>query len=266
LRQPKEDAMAKRLDKKTYERELTRMQEELVLLQEAVRADGMRVAVVLEGRDTAGKGGTIKRIMGELNPRSCRVVALGVPTERERGQWYFQRYVERLPSAGEIALFDRSWYNRAGVERVMGFCEEEDVEEFFREAPELERMLIRSGLVLVKYWLDVGPQEQLARLMERVDDPTKQWKLSPVDADAPARYDAYTRAAAEMFERTSTPESPWYLVDADDQRRARLNLMAHLLELLPRRRAPDVVTIKKPRRKARTPEMPAAAVRVPERW
>jgi polyphosphate kinase len=214
--------MAKRLDKKTYERELKRMQEELVLLQEAVRADGMRVAVVLEGRDTAGKGGTIKRIMEELNPRSCRVVALGVPTERERGQWYFQRYVERLPSAGEIALFDRSWYNRAGVERVMGFCEEEDVEEFFREAPELERMLIRSGLILVKYWLDVGPQEQLARLTERVD--------------------------------------------ADDQRRARLNLMAHLLELLPRRRDPDVVTIKKPRRKARTPEMPAAAVRVPERW
>ena len=176
--------MPEKLGKKTYERQLARMQEELVLLQEAVRAEGLRVAVLLEGRDTAGKGGTIKRITERLNPRSCHVVALGVPSERERGQWYFQRYLERLPTAGEIALFDRSWYNRAGVERVMGFCGEHEVEEFFREVPELERMLTRSGIVLVKYWLEVGAEQQLRRLMERVEDTTKRWKLSPIDADA----------------------------------------------------------------------------------
>jgi polyphosphate kinase len=258
--------MAEKLGKKTYGRELERMQAELVLLQEAVRAEGLRIAIVFEGRDTAGKGGTIRRITEELNPRHYRVVALPAPTERERGQWYFQRYVERLPSSGEMALFDRSWYNRAGVERVMGFCDEDDVAEFLREAPELERMLIRSGLILVKYWLEVGPEEQLARLMERVNDTTKRWKISPVDVDAPARYDAYTAAQVEMFERTSTPESPWYVVDANDQRRARLNLMAHLLELLPQRRSPEVLKIKTPRRKAKPPVLPEAVVRVPERW
>jgi polyphosphate kinase 2 len=254
-----------KLGKETYRRELERMQEELVLLQEAVLAEGLRVAVLLEGRDTAGKGGTIKRITERLNPRSCYVVALGVPTERERGQWYFQRYVERLPTAGEIALFDRSWYNRAGVERVMGFCDEREVEEFFREAPQLERMLTRSGIVLIKYWLEVGAEEQLRRLMERVEDTTKRWKLSPIDADAPARYDDYTRAAVEMFERTSTPEAPWHVVDADDQRRARLNLMAHLLELLPQRRSPDVVKVKRPRRRPADAPVPGA-LRIPERW
>ena len=258
--------MATKLTKKTYERELERMQEELVQLQEAVRADGMRVAVIFEGRDTAGKGGTIKRITEKLNPRVCHVVALGTPTDRERGQWYFQRYLERLPTAGEIVLFDRSWYNRAGVERVMGFCTEEEVEEFFREAPEIERMLVRSGLVLIKYWLEVSAEEQLARLMERVEDPTKQWKLSPIDAEAPARYDDYSRAIAELFARTSVAESPWHLVDANDQKRARLNVMAHLLELLPQRKAPDVVKIKKPKRRARSAELPATVVRVPERW
>ncbi len=204
--------MADKLGKKTYERELDRMQDEMVRLQEAVRADGLRVAVIFEGRDTAGKGGSIRRITEKLNPRHYRVVALPAPTERERGQWYFQRYIERLPSTGEIALFDRSWYNRAGVERVMGFCDEDAVAEFFREVPELERMLIGSGLVLVKYWLEVGPEEQVARLMERVEDPTKRWKISPVDVDAPARYDAYTAAEVEIFERTSTAESPWYVV------------------------------------------------------
>jgi polyphosphate kinase len=258
--------MAERLKKKVYERELARMQEELVLLQEAVRADGLRIAVVFEGRDTAGKGGTIKRITDKLNPRVCHVVALGTPTDRERGQWYFQRYLERLPTAGEMALFDRSWYNRAGVERVMGFCTEEEVEEFFREAPEIERMLVRSDLILIKYWLEVSAEEQLARLMERVEDPTKQWKLSPIDAEAPARYDDYSRAVAEMFARTSVPDSPWYLVDANDQRRARLNLMAHLLELLPQRRTPDVVRIKKPRRKPQPLVPPENVIRVPERW
>ena len=258
--------MATKLTKKTYERELERMQEELVQLQEAVRADGLRVAVIFEGRDTAGKGGTIKRITDKLNPRVCHVVALGTPTDRERGQWYFQRYLERLPTAGEIVLFDRSWYNRAGVERVMGFCTEEEVEEFFREAPEIERMLVRSGLVLIKYWLEVSAEEQLARLMERVEDPTKQWKLSPIDAEAPARYDDYSRAIAELFARTSVTESPWHVVDANDQKRARLNVMAHLLELLPQRKAPDVVKIKKPKGRARSAELPATVVRVPERW
>ena len=258
--------MATKLTKKTYERELERMQEELVQLQEAVRADGLRVAVIFEGRDTAGKGGTIKRITEKLNPRVCHVVALGTPTDRERGQWYFQRYLERLPTAGEIVLFDRSWYNRAGVERVMGFCTVEEVEEFFREAPEIERMLVRSGLVLIKYWLEVSAEEQLARLMERVEDPTKQWKLSPIDAEAPARYDDYSRAIAELFARTSVMESPWHLVDANDQKRARLNVMAHLLELLPQREAPAVVKIKKPKRRARSAELPATVVRVPERW
>jgi polyphosphate kinase len=257
--------MAEKLGKKTYRRELARMQEELVLLQEAVREDGLRVVVILEGRDTAGKGGTIKRIIEELNPRACHVAALGVPTERERGQWYFQRYVERLPTAGEIVLFDRSWYNRAGVERVMGFCTEPEVEEFFREVPELERMLARSGIVLIKYWLEVSAEEQLRRLMERVEDTTKQWKLSPVDADAPARYDDYTRAVLEMLDRTSTPESPWHVVDANDQRRARLNLMAHLLDLLPQRRSPDAVRIKKPRRAPHAAPLPDA-LRIPERW
>jgi polyphosphate kinase 2 len=258
--------MAEKPRKKVYEAELERMQEELVLLQEAVRAEGLRVAVIFEGRDTAGKGGTIKRITDKLNPRVCHVVALGTPTDRERGQWYFQRYLERLPTAGEIVLFDRSWYNRAGVERVMGFCTDEEVEEFFREAPEIERMLVRSGLILIKYWLEVSAEEQLGRLMERVEDPTKQWKLSPIDAEAPARYDDYTRAAAEMFARTSVPESPWHVADANDQRRARLNVMAHLLELLPQRRTPDVVKIKKPRRKPRATIPAEVPPRVPERW
>ena len=261
--------MAKKVDKKVYERELERMQEELVLLQEALRKGGLRVVVVFEGRDTAGKGGTIKRITERLNPRVVSVVALGVPNDRERGQWYFQRYVERMPTSGEMALFDRSWYNRAGVERVMGFCSEDDVQEFFRSAPELERMLVRSGIVLVKYWLEVGAQEQLKRLLERVEDPTKQWKLSPIDAEAPTRYDDYTAARDEMFARTGTAEAPWYVVDANDQRRARLNTMAHLLELLPQRRAPEVVKIKEPRRAAKDAPPPSPSqgvVLVPERW
>ena len=209
-------------------------------LQEAVRADGLRIAVIFEGRDTAGKGGTIKRITDKLNPRVCHVVALGTPTDRERGQWYFQRYIERLPTAGEIVLFDRCWYNRAGVERVMGFCTEEEVEEFFREAPELERMLVRSGLILIKYWLEVSAEEQLARLMERVEDPTKQWKLSPIDAEAPHRYDDYTQARDEMFDADEHPRGA--LVRRrrrHDQKRARLNVMAHLLELLPHARGPS---------------------------
>jgi polyphosphate kinase 2 len=259
--------MATKLDKKVYERELERMQDELVLLQEALRADGMRVVVVFEGRDTAGKGGTIKRIIANLNPRIVRIVALGVPDDRERGQWYFQRYVQRMPTSGEMALFDRSWYNRAGVERVMGFCSEEDVAEFFRAAPELERMLVRSGLILVKYWLEVSAEVQHKRLMERVEQPTKQWKLSPVDAEAPAGYADYTRARDDMFEHTSIPEAPWHFVDANDQRRARLNTIAHLLELLPQRRAPEPIMIRRPATTAtEAPPPPPNVVRVPERW
>ena len=221
--------MAEKLDDEVYRRELGRMQEELVDLQAAVRHDGLRVAILFEGRDTAGKGGTIARVTKELNPRAYRVVALGVPTEREAGQWYFQRYVERLPSTGEMALFDRSWYNRAGVERVMGFATEEQVEDFLRATPDLERMLVSSGLILVKYWLEVSAAVQAERFKERAKDPTKRWKLSPIDLEATPRYDDYTDARDEMMRRTDIPESPWYFVDADDQRRARLNLMAHLL-------------------------------------
>jgi polyphosphate kinase len=258
--------MADKLKRRAYERALEPMQDELARLQEAVGAEGLRVAVVLEGRDTAGKGGTIKAISERLNPRSCHVAALGTPTERERGQWYFQRYVERLPTAGEIVLFDRSWYNRAGVERVMGFCDEDDVAEFFREAPDLERMLVRSGLVLLKYWLEVGPEEQLRRLVDRVEDAAKQWKLSPIDAEAPVRYEDYSRAQADIFAHTSIPEAPWHVVDANDQRRARLNLISHLLETLPQRRSPDVVKIRKPRRAPAPAAIPDGVVRVPERW
>jgi len=258
--------VADRLDRKVYERELERMQDELVLLQEAVQAEGLRVAVVVEGRDTAGKGGVIKRIMKRLNPRVAAVVALGVPGDRERRQWYFQRYIDHMPPTGEIALFDRSWYNRAGVERVMGFCTEAEAEEFLRATPVLERMLVASGLILIKYWLEVSPAVQIERLRERVDDPSKRWKLSPVDATAPGRYEAYSRARDEMMERTDIPEAPWFVVDADDQRRARLNLMRHLLDRLSQRREPETVDVAVPKRRATATAPPARVARVPERW
>jgi polyphosphate kinase 2 len=257
--------MAKLTDE-VYDRELRRMQSELVDLQAAVRHRGLRVAILMEGRDTAGKGGTIARIIKDMNPRSYRVVALGVPTEREAGAWYFQRYVAQLPAAGEIVLFDRSWYNRAGVERVMGFADDEQVEEFLRSAPDLERMLVRSGLILVKYWLEVGPEQQEKRFRERAEDSTKRWKLSPIDLKARNRYDAYTEARDEMFARTDILEAPWYAVDANSQKRARLNLMAHLLELLPYRREDDPPKLPKRTHKGREAPIPVGVREVPQRW
>ncbi len=226
-----------KLSDEVYERELERMQLELVDLQEAVKQDGLRVAIVFEGRDTAGKGGTIARITERLNPRGYDIVALGVPTERERGEWYFQRYVDRLPSAGQIALFDRSWYNRAGVERVMGFCTPEQTETFLRAVPDFERMLVEDGLLLIKYWLEVGPEEQEKRFQERVNEPAKRWKVSTIDLEARSRYEDYSAARDEMLKRTDTSEAPWFIVDADDQKRARLNCMEHLLDLIPVRRS-----------------------------
>jgi len=221
------------LDKKVYERELATLQVELVKLQAWVQQEGLRVVVLFEGRDAAGKGGTIKRITESLNPRSCHVVALPKPTERERSQWYFQRYVAHLPAAGEIALFDRSWYNRAGVERVMGFCSDEEYHEFFRTCPEFERMLIRSGIVLIKYWFSVSAEEQERRFQGRLKRVTKHWKLSPMDVEARQHWVAYSQAKDTMFSYTDTKQSPWFVVNADDKRRARLNTISHLLSAIP---------------------------------
>ena len=222
-------APGRKLKAKQYEKQLARLQHELVKLQEYVRHQGLRVVVLFEGRDAAGKGGAIKRIADALNPRICRVVALGTPTNRERSQWYFQRYVAELPAAGEIVLFDRSWYNRAGVERVMGFCSEEELEEFFRSCPELERMLIRSGIILLKYWFSVSDDVQERRFEARIENPTKRWKLSPMDLEARARWVEYSMAKDEMFKHTDSRESPWWVVRADDKKRARLNCISHLL-------------------------------------
>ncbi len=223
----------RKLDVNTYEAELQKLQVELVKLQEWIRHAGLRVAVIFEGRDAAGKGGTIKRISEYLNPRVVRIAALTKPSDRERTEWYFQRYVAELPAAGEMVLFDRSWYNRAGVERVMGFCTEDEVWEFFRACPELERMLIRSGLILVKYWFSVSDDEQERRFRARVKDPLKQWKLSPIDLESRQRWVEYSQAKDEMFSYTDTKESPWWVVNADDKRRARLNMISHLLSLIP---------------------------------
>ncbi len=222
-----------RLSKKSYDKELARLQSELVAMQEWVRDSGYRLVVLFEGRDTAGKGGTIKRLTYRLNPRSARVVALPTPTERERTQWYFQRYVAHLPAAGEIVLFDRSWYNRAGVERVMGFCTEAEYEEFMRTCPSLERAFIRDGIHIVKYWLSLSDEEQRRRFQARIDDPAKRWKLSPMDMEAQARWVDYAEAKDQMFAYTDIKECPWHVVDADDKRSARLNLIAHLLSLVP---------------------------------
>ncbi|NLX37064.1 MAG: polyphosphate kinase 2 [Chloroflexi bacterium] len=222
-----------RLDKKTYEAELQRLHVELVKLQYWIKDQGLRVVVLFEGRDAAGKGGVIKRITEPLNPRNVRVVALAVPTEREASQWYFQRYVAQLPAAGEMVLFDRSWYNRAGVERVMGFCTEEQYQEFLRSCPEFERMLIRAGIILIKYWFSVSDDEQERRFRERIQDPTKRWKLSPMDLESRTRWIEYSKAKDEMFKFTDTKQSPWYVVNADDKRSARLNCMAHLLSMIP---------------------------------
>jgi len=224
---------AKRLDKKTYEAELARMQVELARLQRWVMNRGLKVVVIFEGRDAAGKGGTIKRITEPLNPRFARVVALDKPTEREQTQWYFQRYVAHLPSAGEIVLMDRSWYNRAGVERVMGFCTDEQYHEFLRSCPMFERLLVYSGILLVKYWFSVSAEEQERRFNDRLADPTKRWKLSPMDLEARAKWENYSRAKDQMFTYTDIQQAPWYVVPSDDKRRARLNCMHHLLSLVP---------------------------------
>jgi len=231
------------LDRRTYFRELFRLQHELVKLQDWVQHKGLKVVVIFEGRDSAGKGGVIKRITQRLNPRVCRVAALPAPNERERTQWYFQRYVPHLPAAGEIVLFDRSWYNRAGVERVMGFCTEDDVEEFFRSVPEFERMLVRSGIILVKYWFSITDAEQQFRFTMRIEDPLKQWKLSPMDVESRRRWEDYTRAKEAMLERTHIDEAPWWVVAADDKKKARLNCIAHLLERIPYGEVPKAPVI-----------------------
>jgi polyphosphate kinase 2 len=226
-------AKKKKLDSAEYENLLLKMEIELVKLQEWVKASKLKVVVVFEGRDAAGKGGVIKTIAGCMNPRICRIVALNVPTEKEKSQWYFQRYVSQLPSGGEIVLFDRSWYNRAGVEKVMGYCTDAEYEEFLRACPEFEKMLIRSGIILIKYWFSVSDREQENRFQDRIKDPTKRWKISPVDIKSRDRWVEYSMAKDKMFAFTDTKQSPWYVVHADDKRRARLNCIDHLLSLIP---------------------------------
>ena len=231
---PKSDTMPMRLGRDVdYDQELRRLQIELVKLQEWVRVKGLKVVVIFEGRDAAGKGGAIKRITDTLNPRICRLVALGVPTEKEKTQWYFQRYVAHLPAAGEIVIYDRSWYNRAGVERVMGFCTENEYMEFLQSCPEFERMLVRAGIILVKYWFSVSDEEQERRFQERMADPTKRWKISPMDLQSRSRWVEYSRAKDEMFAHTDLKLVPWYVVNADDKKCARLNVIHHLLSLIP---------------------------------
>jgi polyphosphate kinase len=216
-----------------YEQELARLQEELVKLQYWVKEQGLRVVILFEGRDAAGKGGVIKRMIECTNPRIVRVVALGVPTEREKTQWYFQRYVPHLPAGGEIVLFDRSWYNRAGVERVMGFCTEEEYWEFLRSCPQFERMLVRNGIILLKYWFSVSDEEQEKRFQERIQTPTKRWKLSPMDLESRRRWVDYSNAKDQMFAYTDIKQSPWYVVNADDKKKARLNCISHILSMIP---------------------------------
>ena len=222
-------AVASKIPTKVYEKELAKLQIELVKLQEWVKTTGLKVVVLFEGRDAAGKGGTIKRITESLNPRVCRVVALGTPTEREKTQWYFQRYVPHLPAAGEIVLFDRSWYNRAGVERVMGFCTDQEYEDFMRSCPEFERMLVRSGTKLIKYWFSVSDEEQERRFQNRITNPVKRWKLSPMDLESRRCWVEYSKAKDMMFAHTDIKQAPWYVVEADIKKRARLNCISHFL-------------------------------------
>ncbi|MFN3984942.1 MAG: polyphosphate kinase 2 [Rhodocyclaceae bacterium] len=221
------------LERRFYFKELFRLQGELVKLQDWVQYRKLKVVVLFEGRDAAGKGGVIKRITQRLNPRVCRVAALPAPSERERTQWYFQRYVSHLPAGGEMVLFDRSWYNRAGVEKVMGFCSDDEYEEFFRTVPEFEKMLIRSGIILIKYWFSITDEEQNLRFQMRILDPLKQWKLSPMDMESRRRWEAYTKAKETMLERAHIPEAPWWIVDGVDKKRARLNCIHHLLGQIP---------------------------------
>jgi polyphosphate kinase 2 len=260
--------MAQQLTEKQYERELLRLQTELVYMQECIVADGRRLVVLFEGRDTAGKDGTIKRIITFLNPRSCRVVALPAPNERERTQWYFQRYAAQLPAAGEIVLFNRSWYNRAGVEHVMGYCSEGQYEEFLRFCPQFEQALQNEGIVLVKYWLSVSDEEQERRFEKRLSDPRKRWKFSPTDLQARARWVDYAEAKDRMLAYTDTDASPWYVVEGDDKRSARLNLIAHLLSLVPYEHADKAGKPKLPPRQKRAYVRPPKQTQrlVPERY
>ena len=221
------------LEKRTYFRNLLRLQMELIKLRDWVENTGSKVLIICEGRDGAGKGGVIKRITQRLNPRVARVVALPKPTEREMTQWYFQRYVPHLPAGGEIVLFDRSYYNRAGVERVMGFASDDQVEQFFRDVPEFERMLVRSGIIVLKYWFSISDEEQQLRFMMRIHDPMRQWKLSPMDLESRVRWEDYTKAKEEMFSRTNIPEAPWYIVEGNDKKRERLNCIEHILSQIP---------------------------------
>lgn len=231
--EPKKKEATGKIPNKVYNEELNKLQVELVKLQEWIKHKGLKVIVIFEGRDAAGKGGVIKRITQRLNPRVCRVVALGVPTEREKTQWYFQRYVPHLPAAGEMVLFDRSWYNRAGVEWVMGYCSQEEYNEFLRSCPEFERMLSRSGIKLIKYWFSVSDEEQEKRFEDRIKDPTKRWKLSPMDLESRAKWIEYSKAKDEMFKYTDIKQAPWYVVSADNKKKARLNCIRHLLSLIP---------------------------------
>jgi len=243
------EAEPRQLSKRGYEKELARLQVELARMQYWLREEGLRVVVVFEGRDAAGKGGTIKRIMEPLNPRQARIAALPAPSEREQTQWYFQRYAAHMPSAGEIVLFDRSWYNRAGVERVLGFCTPAQHQLFLRQCPAFERMLIDDGILLMKYWFSVSDEEQLKRFRERIKDETKRWKLSPMDIESRSHYIDYSRAKDEMFVHTDLPESPWFVVEADDKRRARLNCISHFLSRIPYEdRTPEPVEL--PRRQS----------------
>jgi polyphosphate kinase len=225
--------LAPRVSKKPYEKELYRLQAELMKVQEWVRADGARIVVIFEGRDAAGKGGTIKRLTQYLNPRMAQIAALPAPTDREKSQWYFQRYVEHLPTAGQMVLFDRSWYNRAGVEHVMGFCSKEEYHRFLHQCPIFERLLVEDGILLRKYWFSVSDDEQERRFKARLDDPMRQWKLSPMDLQSISRWEDYSRAKDEMFVHTDIPEAPWFVVESQDKRRARINMISHLLSTLP---------------------------------
>ncbi|MGA8260996.1 MAG: polyphosphate kinase 2 [Arenicellales bacterium] len=245
----KQTAKGGKIKNKDYEEELFRLQLELVKLQEWIKDKGLKVVVIFEGRDAAGKGGVIKRITQHLSPRICRVVALPAPTEREKTQWYFQRYVTQLPAAGEMVLFDRSWYNRAGVERVMGFCTDEEYREFLRTCPEFERMLVRSGIMLIKYWFSVSDEEQERRFQNRINEPHKRWKLSPMDLESRSRWVEYSRAKDDMFAHTDIKQAPWYVVNADIKKHARLNCIRHLLESIPYEdMTPEPISL--PKRKA----------------
>lgn len=230
-----------KLDKEAYEEELKRLQAELVEMQQWVVETGARIVIIMEGRDAAGKGSAIKRITQYLNPRTCRIEALPKPNDREAGQWYFQRYIEKLPTAGEIVIFDRSWYNRAGVERVMGFCSQQEYVRFLHQAPQLENMLVEDGIILLKYWFSVSDEEQIARFKSRRNDPLRRWKLSPMDLQSITRWEDYSRAKDEMFVHTDTPNAPWYTVESEDKKRSRINVINHILKTVPYQHVEQVV-------------------------